>query len=658
MSDRGGHRRGFAARMTGVGLVLAIAIAAVAALPGGSAHAADAEKPALSVQSVNASSYPRIQLRVSLPPDWANAKETPSFTVRENGAKRSVLDAQPILKAERAPIDVVLILDASGSMEGTPLREARSAAGAFVASMGAADRVAVLAIGEQPQLLTDFTTDRTRLAAAIGSVQAKGETALYDTLVRAGSLLGGSTARSRYVVLLSDGGDTLSSASLNDAVKAVTARTAPVYAVALVSPEYKPAAVSTLSRSTQGRMLSASQAAELTGLFRQIAAEIQTAWMVTYESADPPTADLEIAVSAASGERELSALTVVDNPSFGPGAGEAAPRALTLGMGYLVAAKGIAIAIGIAVALLATGVALLLRKEGTALEQLSFYNKLRSEGTAGERASRASGDESVRERLQTMVDHVAGGHGVRADFKRRLDQANLKMRPDEFMYFHLLGTVAVGVGVRVVSGSTAATAVALLFAALGPIVYLDMKASRRRARFDAQLPDIVSLISGSLRAGWGIQQALELIIGETGEPAAAEFARVQSETRLGLSLEEALDKMAQRVGSEDFRWVVSAIAIQREVGGNLAEVLDIAVGTIRERAELRREVKALTAEGRFSAVVLVALPFILLAGLSIIAPKYLNSMTGSTYGLFALAFAAVLLAIGAVWMYRISKVEV
>ena len=138
-----------------------------------------------------------------------------------------------------------------------------------------------------------------------------------------------------------------------------------------------------------------------------------------------------------------------------------------------------------------------------------------------------------------------------------------------------------------------------------PIWFLGWAADRRRARFEADLPDIVSLIAGSLRSGWGIQQAIDLIVDETKDPAATEFRRVQSETRLGLSLEESLNKMAARLDSLDFAWIVSAIGIQREVGGNLAEVLDIAAAAIRERAELRREVVALTAEGRFSAIILV-----------------------------------------------------
>lgn len=633
-------------------------LALVALLSASVAEAsAAASSNALVVQSVNASSFPEIELLVAVPPELVGEGSKPEFSVVENGEKREVEKATPIGEGNRAPIDVVLVLDTSGSMAGTPLSAAKEAASWFVYAMGPTDRIAVLAIGESPQLLSGFTSDRGALSSAIGSLSARGETALYDTLVKAGSMLDSTGTRTSYVVLLSDGGDTVSRANLDDAVRLIAARGAPVYGIALTSPEYRPDALSSLARSTRGRVLSVEKAGELTGIFRAIAEEIQTSWSVTYRSADPPTPDLEVEIGVRSGGGSSSALTVVDNPGFVAGEG-AALGERKLGTGFLLAARAIALAFGVSIALLFAVVGFLLRREGTAIDQVSFYRAPRDGDAPTETGPFTVDDDSIKARLQSTVDQVVGGHGIRADFKKRIERAGFRIRPDEFMYFHLIGVVVSGVVTRVFTGNLIVMALVLVAAALGPVMYLDMAASRRRARFDAQLPDVVSLISGSLRAGWGIQQALELIVGEIGEPAATEFARVQSETRLGLSLEESLEKMARRLGSEDFRWIASAIAIQREVGGNLAEILDIAVGTIRERAELRREVHSLTAEGRFSAIVLIALPFLLLAALAVVSPKYLSSMTGSSYGPFLLAFAALLLAVGGVWLYRISKVEV
>lgn len=630
-------------------LVLLVIAAGLICVP--SAMAAD-----LVVQSVNTSSFPGVDLVVAVPPELVTDGAVPRFTVVENGVRRNVDSAVSMVESANDAIDVVLVLDASGSMQGRPLAAAKVAANEFIAALGPRDRIAVMAIGPSPVELTGFTEDRAALASAIGSVQAKGETALYDTLVRAGKLLSSSSAQQKYVVVLSDGGDTVSAASLDDATAAVMRAGAPAYVVALSSPEYNPTAVKALAKATRGTLLSTRQADKLTRLFQRIAAEMKTAYKISYRSADPAAADLEIAVTGKSGSASASGVAVVDNPTFE--ATKGSPwKVVVLSPAYRVGAWGIGIAVGLAVALGFAGLVFLLRREGTAIEQLSFYRELRSTPAGG--ADSAQNDpEGIRARLRAAIGQVAGEQGVTADLKRRIEQAGMKVRPDEFIYFHLIAVLGTGLIVELLTRRWFIAAVAVVIATIVPFSYMNMRASRRRARFETQLPDVIALIAGSLRAGWGIQQALDLIVEETTEPSRGEFKRVQSETRLGLSLEESLNKMADRLGSSDFSWVVSAIGIQREVGGNLAEVLDIAAGTIRERAELRREVSALTAEGRFSAIVLLVLPFFLLGGLTFIAPRYLSSMTGTLYGWFMLGFAAVLLLVGGIWLFKLTKIEV
>ncbi len=156
----------------------------------------------------------------------------------------------------------------------------------------------------------------------------------------------------------------------------------------------------------------------------------------------------------------------------------------------------------------------------------------------------------------------------------------------------------------------------------------------------------------------GIQQALDLVVQEMGEPAVSELRRAQAESRLGLSIEEALEKMAERLDSDDFRWTVTAIAIQRDVGGNLAEVLDVLANTMRERAELRRHVHALTSEGRLSAIILFLLPFVMVTLLFVVNPGYISTLFTTPVGLTLLVFGGLLLIIGGVWLNRATKVEV
>ena len=145
---------------------------------------------------------------------------------------------------------------------------------------------------------------------------------------------------------------------------------------------------------------------------------------------------------------------------------------------------------------------------------------------------------------------------------------------------------------------------------------------------------------------------------EVGDPARSEFRRVQAESRLGLPLEDALHRMANRVDSEDLRWTVSAISIQREVGGNLSEVLNTVARTIRERAELKRSVSALTAEGRYSAVVLTLMPFVMFGGLLLVSTDYALQLLNTGIGRSMLILGGTLLAIGTFWINRVVNVEV
>src|SRR5581483_3231199 len=158
---------------------------------------------------------------------------------------------------------------------------------------------------------------------------------------------------------------------------------------------------------------------------------------------------------------------------------------------------------------------------------------------------------------------------------------------------------------------------------------------------------------GSLRTGYGLLQAVEAVSREAASPTADEFRRVTTETRLGRDLTDALAAMAERVGATDLAWVVQAVDIHREVGGNLAEVLDRVAETMRERQHIRRQVMALSAEGRMSAYVLLALPFGMAFILAIVNPKYFGQLTGSHAGHLLLALAAGLMAVGAFWLNKI-----
>ena len=199
----------------------------------------------------------------------------------------------------------------------------------------------------------------------------------------------------------------------------------------------------------------------------------------------------------------------------------------------------------------------------------------------------------------------------------------------------------------------------LLGLALGVVVPIAAKigvsvmGSRRQKAFADQLDDSLQLMASGLRAGHSLLQALNSVAAEADEPTSVEFARVINETRVGREIGHALDETGRRMNSEDFIWVTQAIAINREVGGNLAEVLDRVAHTIRERNQIRRQVKALSAEGRLSALVLMALPVGVLGFLSLSNPSYVARFTESLVGYALIAAGVLLLVIGGLWLRKV-----
>jgi tight adherence protein B len=235
-----------------------------------------------------------------------------------------------------------------------------------------------------------------------------------------------------------------------------------------------------------------------------------------------------------------------------------------------------------------------------------------------------------------------------------LERAGIDLSAGEFvliatvstMFGVLLGALFMGLlGLLVVGGCTAG-AFALV---------VSTKAAKRQAAFADALPDALTLLSGSLRAGHSFPQAMDALTQELTGPISEEFRRALFEIQLGHSVGDALRSVARRVRSEDFDWVVQAIDIQREVGGDLAAVLDNVGATIRDRTRIARQIRSLTAEGRFSGLVLFALPIVVLLFLMIVNPGYMDALTDTLAGMLLLGFAGFLMLVGAIWLRRIVR---
>jgi tight adherence protein B len=264
------------------------------------------------------------------------------------------------------------------------------------------------------------------------------------------------------------------------------------------------------------------------------------------------------------------------------------------------------------------------------------------------------GDPVVRvaERLAQV-----GGFARRID--HRLERAGMPIRAGEFLMVSLGAAFAGALAGWFIASNVIVAAAAAVVAGLAiPHAVVTMKLGKRLTALHDQLPDILSILASSLRAGHSFFQGLDMVAQEVGDPAATEFGRVLAEVRLGRPVEEALVAMADRIDSEDFRWAFLAVNVQREIGGNLAEILDTVAETVRDRDTVRRQIKVLSSEGRLSISILAALPFLIAAWIAKTNPGYLALLFTNRLGLIMVGSAAVLMAVGIAWMRRIVKIDV
>jgi len=216
--------------------------------------------------------------------------------------------------------------------------------------------------------------------------------------------------------------------------------------------------------------------------------------------------------------------------------------------------------------------------------------------------------------------------------------------------------VVVGVTGFVIGGPTLAV-VAIVGAPIAGKMYVRLRTERRRKAFADQLERTLTLLASSLRAGQSLPMALDTISRDSESPTRDEFARILNENRIGRDLVEAMEATADRMECEDFRWLTEAVAVQRDSGGNLNQIIDRVAETIRERAELRGKIHAYSAEGRLTVYILMALPIAAAILYSIITPGYMSPLFGTGLGRILLAVSAVMFAVGWAWMRAIVNVK-
>lgn len=632
---------------------LALALATAAGVTPAGAQA-PAPVGVLTVTAVDASARPEITATVGVPAGLAGRGLPPgAFTVTEDG--RPVAAIVTPLPAEQ--LEVILVIDTSGSMAGAPLAAAKRSATSFLSTMPDSTRIAVVGFGDAPVLASGFSLDRVALASAVDGLVARGETALYDAVVMAVAQFPPATATARSIVLLSDGGDTASRADLGAAIAALGSGRVRVDAVGLRSSESNAPALDQLARAAGGRVAPAGDPAALDAIYRGIATTLSNQYRVSYRSEATGPAELRVAVTAEGFSAEAAA-TVAAPPARQPAA-DAAPAPPTTvvaspaeprpaaepavdGHTWLLAGLG---AFFVAFCLMGLVLFLPRRHRG---RRPSWGAML-----GARRSSKASAFAGLADRATQVADAALDRGGRRGRLNDALERAGLALRPSEFVVLCGCGSLTAALVGLALSGPLAAAA-GLALGGVGGRAGLGFVARRRQTQFAAQLSDTLQLLSGTLRAGYGLLQALDAMAREASAPTSDEFRRIVVESRLGRDLSASLRAMSERMGSQDFQWVVEAIEINREIGGDLAEVLDRVGATIRERDFLRRQVKSLSAEGRLSGYLLMGLPFGLAFMIRMRNPSYFAELT-SGVGLILAGVGMVLLVVGGLWIRKVCR---
>ncbi len=291
------------------------------------------------------------------------------------------------------------------------------------------------------------------------------------------------------------------------------------------------------------------------------------------------------------------------------------------------------------------------------LRSIERYGPQRVPGSAA--ASDVTDESPITRRAVGIMSRLLKARDAEPRLARRLDRAGISRSPAEWALLGVVGSVVLVATLTVMLGSLLVGGLTGVVAGYaGMRLFLSLKIARRSRAFDEQLPTVLQLVASSIASGFSLAQALDAVVRENSQPASGEFARALAETRIGIDLADALDEVADRLRSPDLRWVIMALRIQRETGGNLAEVLRNTVATMRERAYLRRQVRSLSAEGRLSAYVLLALPVVVSGWLFLTDPSYMRPLYLTFLGLTMLVGGLVMVTVGSLWMRKLIKVEV
>ena len=612
------------------------------ALAGAISMLAPAAQAGIAVKGLNTSSYPDVRVSVVTS---QHASGRPRLT--ENGRPVPIKEALNLGRAK----SVVLALDRSRSMQGKPLADALAAARGFVASKAPGDRVEIVGFGSRAVELTRLSSATIDAVDALKTmpVDPQQGTALYDAVVSASRALATESLPGRVIIVLTDGRDVSSTATLQQASNEAREAGASVYTIAIESPQFSPEPLRSLSKETGGAYRGASSSAALGREYAAVADELRRTWQLTYATSARPGDDATLRAYAGGSASQAAVLELPEN--LGSTSGEAKPSRLFPDVFYeTVLGTQVMAILSFLIVLLGATLALTTVK-GSRLRRriaphLADTPEIKKQKLDKERFAAAAP-------LFRATESAFAHWKVWTRLERLVERSDLPLRTVELVYL-MFGAGLVGAMIATLAGQS--TLVTLALMAVGwtvPSGFVWFKATRRLKAFENQLPDVLITLAAALKAGHSFKQGLQTIVDEGNPPASKEFHRVLAEGRLGRPLELALADMSDRLGSKNFDFVITSVKIQQQVGGSLAGLIDMVADTVRQRQQFIRKIKGLTAMGRAGAYTLVALPFFIGTMITIINPTYMDPLYHSHTGHMLIYTGLAMMVFGSLILKKI-----
>lgn len=589
-----------------------------------------------------------------------------SMTVRQGGNQVQASNPEELSgdKVERA---TVVALDQSGSMVSSGgLDVAITKIRQMIDDAPANARFGIVTFGSEAVVAQSMTDNKEALNSALDQIKPDtlATTALWDGVVAGVNQLNTLPDYEHNLIVVTDGADDSSSATAASARGAVAGSGedtgAMVFAMGITQQNaLDEKGLTALVSAGGGRLFVTDDAKNIGDAFDQVTTALGNEFS-THFAALPGSRGsntLTMSISGITAQANFTVGGVAQGatrlaPTVSPAS--SAPAFFSTTGGLLLGLVLIAVALGI----VAYIVIQMLTARQSALEAaLNPY----TEGFVGVEGDADTGgamsENALLQRALALTENFAEQQGFLETVEAKLEMAEVPLKASEALLIWLGATLVLGVLGFVLGGMLIGVILLAAVILVGP-AFLNFKAAARQRKFETQLPDTLTLLAGALRAGFSLMQAVDAVSQEVQNPMGRELRRVVSETRLGRDLEEALDDTAERMGSPDFSWAVMAIRIQREVGGNLAELLLTVADTMLQRERLRREVKALTAEGRISAYVLACLP----PGLGLVMymanPEYMKPLFTDTLGQVLLGLSLVGMIVGFFWMQKVVQIDV